>query len=472
MYRLKPVFTLFLACLISASVMACGDDDPVSEPPPAEEAEPRIRVDVSSLDFDAVGIGESAEQTAEIRNTGDGTLSGEVSLSGSAAFTVMSGAGSYSLGEADTRNVTVRFAPEEEGEAEAALEITHNADNEASPFSVPAVGEGQIEMPEISVDVPSLNFGTVDVGESAEQTVEIRNTGDGTLSGEVGLSGSAAFTVVSGGGSYSLGEADTRNVTVRFSPEEEGEAEATLEITHNADNEASPVSVLAVGEGKIQMPEISVDVFSLDFGSVDVGESADQTIEIRNTGDGTLAGEVSLSGSTAFTVVSGGGSYSLGEGDTRSVTVRFEPEDEGEVEATLEITHNADNEGSPLTIPVVGEGQVPEISVNVSSIDFGEVDAGESADQTAEIRNTGDGALFGEVTLTGSAAFTIVSGGGIFSLDAGATREVTVRFAPEDEGEVEANVEITHNANNEQSPLTIPVLGQGLGELPPPPGRP
>ena len=110
--------------------------------------------------------------------------------------------------------------------------------------------------------------------------------------------------------------------------------------------------------------------------------------------------------------------------------------------------------------------------MNVSSIDFGEVDAGESADQTAEIRNTGDGVLLGEVTLTGSAAFTIVSGGGIFSLDKGATREVTVRFAPEDEGEVEATLEITHNANNEGSPLTVPVMGQGLGELPPPPGRP
>ena len=144
MYRLKPVFTLFAVCFIAALLLACGDDDPTSEPPPTEE--PRISVDVSSLDFGAVDVGESDEQTAEVRNIGDGTLSGDVSLSGSDAYAVVGGAGSFSLGEGATREMTVRFTPEDEGEVDATLEITHEADNESSPLTVPAVGEGRIQL--------------------------------------------------------------------------------------------------------------------------------------------------------------------------------------------------------------------------------------------------------------------------------------------------------------------------------------
>ena len=53
---------------------------------------------------------------------------------------------SFSLGEGATREVTIRFAPEEEGEAEATLAITHEADNECSPLTVPAFGEGRIQL--------------------------------------------------------------------------------------------------------------------------------------------------------------------------------------------------------------------------------------------------------------------------------------------------------------------------------------
>ena len=145
MYRLPPLRFLLATLMIAAFLVACGDDDPASEPPP-DEPEPRISVDVSNLDFGEVDVGESAEETAEVRNIGDGTLSGEVTLDGSTAYELTAGSGSFSLGEGATREVTVRFAPDDEGEAEAELRITHEAGNETSPLTVPAIGEGRIQL--------------------------------------------------------------------------------------------------------------------------------------------------------------------------------------------------------------------------------------------------------------------------------------------------------------------------------------
>ncbi len=142
MYRLPPLRFLLATLLVAAVLAACGDDDPASEPLP-DDPEPRISVDVSRLDFGEVDVGESAEETAEVRNIGDGTLSGEVTLSGSAAYELTAGSGRFSLGEGATREVTIRFAPEDEGEAEAELQIAHEADNEASPLTVPTIGEGR-----------------------------------------------------------------------------------------------------------------------------------------------------------------------------------------------------------------------------------------------------------------------------------------------------------------------------------------
>lgn len=67
--------------------------------------------------------------------------------------------------------------------------------------------------------------------------------------------------------------------------------------------------------------------------------------------------------------------------------------------------------------------------------------------------------------------YELTAGSGNFSLAEGATREVTVRFAPEDEGAAEAEMRIAHEADNETTPLTVPAIGEGRIQLSSPPGR-
>jgi hypothetical protein len=62
---------------------------------------------------------------------------------------------------------------------------------------------------------------------------------------------------------------------------------------------------------------------TVDFGSVTIGTTADQTFTVQNTDGGTVSGTVTTS--APFSVVSGGSFTLVGVGATTPVTVRFAP---------------------------------------------------------------------------------------------------------------------------------------------------
>ena len=82
-------------------------------------------------------------------------------------------------------------------------------------------------------------------------------------------------------------------------------------------------------------PACQVSPTSLNFGTVYLGSHRDKTFTITNTGGGTLTGTVSESCSH-YSIVSGGGSYSLGAGQSVTVTVRFAPTEEKTYTCTIE----------------------------------------------------------------------------------------------------------------------------------------
>ena len=96
----------------------------------------------------------------------------------------------------------------------------------------------------------------------------------------------------------------------------------------------------------------------------------------------------------------------------------------------------------------------PVLSVTPASLDFGTVTVGTSKGLEFTVKNTGAGTLAG--TATASAPFSIVSGGA-FSLAAGASQAVVVRFTPTTASSFSGNLSFTSNGGN-ISPL---VTGTG-----------
>ena len=109
----------------------------------------------------------------------------------------------------------------------------------------------------------------------------------------------------------------------------------------------------------------------------------------------------------------------------------------------------------------------PVISVSATSLAFGNVSVGSSAQQTLSVSNTGNAALnVTDVTVSGTNAGEFSVSQTSFSVDAGASQDVTVTYSPTSGGLKSASLSIAHNASG--SPLSIALAGNAtdtpLGE--------
>jgi hypothetical protein len=292
-------------------------------------------------------------------------------------------------------------------------------------------------IPQIELAPSGYSFGDIEVSQcSGTYSFTLQNTGSGTATGTVSLTGTHAsqFQIISGGGSFSLGAGATKTISVRFCPTSIGGKSASLFADgSNCNDDSSSLS----GTG-FEAPEIELTPLSYDFGSIEVGQcSGTHSFILQNVGGGTATGTVSLTGTHAsqFQIISGGGSFSLGAGATKTISVRFCPTSTGTKTATLFADgSNCNDDSSSLT----GTGfEGPQIELTPSSYSFGDIQVGQcSGTHSFTLQNIGGGTATGSVSLTGAYAdqFQVTSGGGSFSLGAGATKTINVRFCPTSTG--------------------------------------
>lgn len=372
---------------------------------------PVCAVDPPTLAFGTVLSGSWVEQTFTISNTGGGILSGSVVVS-CKAFSVVSGGGEFALGAGQTQEVTIRFTPTSLGDVQCTITPTGGCS------SVTCSGTGDA-LPLCSVSPTSLDFGTVTLGRFEDRTITITNIGGGTLSGTVATAiGCYYYSILTGDGAFSLAAGQAHVVTVRFAPV--SIRSAVCNVTLGTSSGCSSVSCIGTGE---PTAACSVSPDTLDFGTQPVGSLVDSTFTVTNTGGGTLTGNIAVD-CDGFAVISGGGDFALAAGSTRDVTIGFSPTSPGAALCTITPT------GDCPAVLVSGTGEaLPVCSVFPMWIDFATVPVGASADQTFTITNTGGGTLSGNVEIDRS-GYSIITGSGAFSLGAGDSLVVWIRFAP------------------------------------------
>lgn len=385
------------------------------EPPPA------CAISADTLDFGAVALGDFAFGSFTITNTGYQTLTGDVSEV-CPYYLVTTGAGAFSLTHDQVLTVNVVFVPGVPGPDTCIVET-----GTADCADVVCIGIGD-SPPVCSVDPATIDFGPVEVGGFVDTTVTIANTGGGSLSGTVSEP-CDHYSITAGGGAYSLGAGQSHVVTLRFEPAAAGPHECTVET-----GDAACADVFCTGIGE-DPPLCSIEPASIDFGAVLVGDSADATVAVTNSGGGLLTGDVTVAAGDVE-IVLGAGPFEIEPEETLRVTTRFKPTRNETLDLVLSI-------GSVRCgdVPLGGWGYYPPFGeLTPDTLSFGTVSLGDSVDLSFSITNTGGGILGGDVSESCD-HYSIVAGGGPYALANGDTVHVTVRFKPTASGEQPCSIE-------------------------------
>jgi uncharacterized delta-60 repeat protein len=116
-----------------------------------------------------------------------------------------------------------------------------------------------------------------------------------------------------------------------------------------------------VGSTVLPNPDIDTAPAPLAFGNVTQGSFKNLGLTVRNTGTATLnVTSSTLLGTAAsqYSIVAGGGAFSLAPGASRPVTVRLTPTSLGAKVATLSFASN-DPDENPKNVPLSGTGVAP-----------------------------------------------------------------------------------------------------------------
>ncbi|MBS1538898.1 MAG: immunoglobulin domain-containing protein [Bacteroidetes bacterium] len=151
-------------------------------------------------------------------------------------------------------------------------------------------------------------------------------------------------------------------------------------------------------------PSIGYNAAIIDFGCVLPSTTKDSTLVgvIENVGGSPLivtSVSITGSGSTSFSIISGGGGFTLAPNEKRTISVRFAPTTTGGQLATLTVVSNSVS--SPTPTALLGQGCLSNL--NVKKIIFDTTSPGNSRDSVIQVCNN-TASAFAVVT-------AIISGG-------------------------------------------------------------
>lgn len=426
----------------------------VSVPLTGEGVIAEINVLESELDFKTVSLGDSFTLDVHFLNSGGDTLFANLFLHENDVFT-LSKSSLQIMPDLSFDTVKVTFKPYTPLTFQDSLIILSN-DPDDPRMAIPLFGGGV--GPSINISQNNLDFGLVSVYSDSSQVINISNNGNDILTIEkISVLNQQADSIVfqlsdtTLSGPFTIPPDSGKLLSVQFKPTYVGLVTKQLQI-QSSDPFRKEVLIPLSGVGIA--PEIVLSDTFLDFGIVPLNADSSQIFYIRNEGQASLLvfkDSLQIKGinANAFVLENVENDIHIAPQDSASIQVRFFSTDPGLNVAQLRICSD-DPFRKEVFLGLSGAALAPELTLNNSDINFGQITVFSDSLQVVYIFNSGLGDLIidkDSVFITGqdSAAFRLGNVVKNIVLSSGDSADLSLSFRPDQIGPAEAVLQIQSN---------------------------
>ena len=394
-----------------------------------------IQLSTSLLNFDTISIDDTKQLSVTITNIGTVELVvPNISIDNS-VFSITNT--NFVVQPSDTYELVVSFNPRLANVYSAILQITSNTVIQTHNIDL----SGVCEVPTISIDRSSINFGALTINETKTEVVIVTNTSISNIDlliGEVTSTNSCFTEQVS---STRLHKNQSIEIPVTFIPV--GVPEQTGEILIKSNDVVTPQKVVSVSGSGIVASNIRLSTYLIDYGLIELGSSSLKTFEISNIGLVTLD-ITSISTTCPNVSINFTHTLHIEPGSNVTIETSFSPTSIIDITSSNITVESNDPDSPHSVIALQGQGVSPEIEITPVSLDFGNVALTYSKQMQFTIKNNSQFPLDVSSCVCSNPLFTVNQ---VFPIEilGLSSKTVTVTFLPTSVESIVTSLIITSN---------------------------
>jgi len=230
--------------------ISVANDSPVSPlniPISGTGGQAEIGANPSSINFGSVTDGNTNSQPIQVSNTGNSvlTISQITVIGGASGFSETGLSTPVTIQPGNQVSFNAVFDPSGTGAVTGSISLVNNAPN--SPLTISLAGTGASVTRTLSASAPSVAFGNVNDGTTANQNVTLTNTGNANVTISNVTSTGAGFGESGVQSGLTLTPNQTATLNISFDPSSAGGVSGSVTVASDAAN--SPLSISLSGTG-------------------------------------------------------------------------------------------------------------------------------------------------------------------------------------------------------------------------------